>query len=179
MMKKSKELFRVLTVFILAGTFFTIGFFSEGQDETLSETDQTHDDSAKIEQSAGTEGGTTKRYIDMSNSFTGAYLHEDMKIEGKAEIKESFRMGNIDAGANVQAGVGEESGTKDASIEVEDNESGETEIESKQENNSEGYPGAEEEGRNPGDKKDSGPETGETIDYILEPTSPPEWAELF
>jgi len=53
-----------------------------------------------IEQEAGTSGGTVKRYIDISSAWSGAYIHENMTVEGKAEIKESFSMNNIKPGSN-------------------------------------------------------------------------------
>jgi len=52
----------------------------------------------EIEQEAGTTGGTTKRYIDISSPFTGAYLYEDMEVEGSADITESFEMINLEPG---------------------------------------------------------------------------------
>lgn len=51
-----------------------------------------------IEQEAGTTGGTTRRYIDVSSPWSGAYLHEDMTVEGKADIKETFTMDNLKPG---------------------------------------------------------------------------------
>ncbi len=55
-----------------------------------------------IEQKAETTGGTTKRYIDISSPWTGAYHYEDMTIEGKARIKESFQMDNLAPGAEAE-----------------------------------------------------------------------------
>ncbi len=52
----------------------------------------------EIEQEAGTTGGTTKRYIDISSPVTGAYLYEDMEVEGSADITESFEMINLEPG---------------------------------------------------------------------------------
>lgn len=51
-----------------------------------------------IEQEASTTGGTTRRYIDISSPWTGAYHYEDMTIEGKARIQESFQMDNLAPG---------------------------------------------------------------------------------
>jgi len=169
-MKKGKALLKVLTVFILVGTFFTAGLFPGDQDETSSETEQSPDNGVVKEQSAGSEKGTTKRHLDMSDPFTGAYLHEDMKIVGKAEVKESFTMGNIDAGSNVESGIGEEGGTKDASVGVEDKESGEAVVEPEQENSN---------GSNPAIEKENNPEAAEELGYLLNPASPLNWAELF
>ncbi|MFO7952905.1 MAG: hypothetical protein R6U91_08925 [Bacillota bacterium] len=52
----------------------------------------------EIEQQAGTTGGTTKRHIDISSPWTGAYLYEDMVVEGSANIDESFEMENLGPG---------------------------------------------------------------------------------
>jgi len=52
-----------------------------------------------IEQFARTSMGTTKRYIDISSPFSHAFLHEDMTVVGKAEVRESFEMMNIAEGA--------------------------------------------------------------------------------
>ena len=54
-----------------------------------------------IEQKAGTTGGTTKRYIDISSPWSGAYIHEDMKVEGEAEVEETFKMDNLEPGEEV------------------------------------------------------------------------------
>jgi len=55
-----------------------------------------------IEQEAGTTGGTTRRYIDISSPWTGAYHYEDMTIEGKARIQESFQMDNLAPGTEAE-----------------------------------------------------------------------------
>lgn len=51
-----------------------------------------------IEQSASTTGGTLKRYIDISSQWSHGYLYEDMVVEGKAEIVETFSMDNLQPG---------------------------------------------------------------------------------
>ncbi len=51
-----------------------------------------------IEQEAGTTGGTTRRYIDVSSPWSGAYLHEDMTVIGKTDIVETFTMDNLKPG---------------------------------------------------------------------------------
>ena len=176
-MKKVKPLLTVLTVLIFVGAFFTAGFYNQDENESSSASVEFDGEGVSKEQSVGTEGGTTKRYIDISNPFTGAYLHEDMKIEGKAEIKESFSMGDVDAGGNVQSSVGEEDGTKDASVDVEESSTSEAVVEQAQGNSSGGNSGAEE--NSPGDQKDNNPEADNATGYILEPASFPEWADLF
>lgn len=57
------------------------------------------EDTLGMEQEAGTSGGTVKRHIDMSSPWSGAYLHENMTVVGKAEIRESFSMNNTGPGA--------------------------------------------------------------------------------
>lgn len=52
-----------------------------------------------INQFAATSAGTTKRYINISSPWSGAYLHEDMSVEGAAEIIDSFDMLNLEPGA--------------------------------------------------------------------------------
>ncbi len=52
----------------------------------------------EIEQKASTTGGTTKRFIDISSPWTGAYLYEDMAVEGSASIEEAFEMENLAPG---------------------------------------------------------------------------------
>ncbi len=54
-----------------------------------------------IEQEAGTTGGTVKRYIDISSPWSGAYLHEDMTVEGEATITETFELNNLEPGEAV------------------------------------------------------------------------------
>ncbi len=74
-------------------------------------------------QSASTSGGTVKRYIDMSSPFSGGYLHEDMRVVGKASITESFTMGNVKPGSNAGSGIdkwdiGPSGGSSGSSVEV-------------------------------------------------------------
>jgi len=52
-----------------------------------------------IDQFARTSQGTTKRYIDISSPFSHAFLHEDMTVVGRAEVRESFEMMNIAEGS--------------------------------------------------------------------------------
>ncbi len=51
-----------------------------------------------IKQEAGTTKGTTRRYIDISSPWSGAYLHENMTVKGEAEIEETFAMNNLQPG---------------------------------------------------------------------------------
>ncbi len=53
-----------------------------------------------IDQFARTSMGETKRYIDISSAWSGAYLYEDMSVVGAAEIDESFEMDDIAPGAD-------------------------------------------------------------------------------
>lgn len=54
-----------------------------------------------IDQLAATSGGIVKRYINISSPWTGAYLEEDMSVEGVAEIRDSFNMVNLDPGSDI------------------------------------------------------------------------------
>ncbi len=54
-----------------------------------------------MDQHARTSMGTLKRYIDISSPFSHAYLHEDMSVVGKSDVKEAFAMVNLPAGADV------------------------------------------------------------------------------
>jgi len=55
-------------------------------------------DETGIEQKAATSQGTVKRHADISSPWSGAYVYEDMKVVGKAEITDSFRMNNLKPG---------------------------------------------------------------------------------
>ncbi len=48
-----------------------------------------------MEQTAGTSQGTVRRYTDISSPYSGAYLYQDITVEGSSEITESFSMGNV------------------------------------------------------------------------------------
>ncbi len=126
----------------------------------------------EMEQEAGTSGGTTRRYIDISSGWSGAYLHENMTVEGKAEIKESFSMNNIKASSGSSretgsgagnSGSGNESATGAAG---ENNSSGENNPNSNQNNDP-----------NPGEKDNSGPEN--KTEPEIESMKIPDWADLF
>ncbi len=54
-----------------------------------------------MDQHARTSMGTLKRYIDISSPFSHGYLHEDMSVVGKSDVKEVFGMVNLLAGADV------------------------------------------------------------------------------
>ncbi len=79
---------------------FRVNVDGDGEAEVVK-GDQYVGESFEMDQKAGTSGGTTKRHIDISSPHSGAYLHEDMKVEGEAEIKESFSMENIKPGSKV------------------------------------------------------------------------------
>ncbi len=51
-----------------------------------------------IDQWARTSDGVTKRYIDISSPWSGAFLSEEMEVEGMTEIEEDFKMMNIGEG---------------------------------------------------------------------------------
>jgi len=54
-----------------------------------------------MEQFARTSQGTLKRYIDISSPWSHAYLHQDMSVVGKSEVKEGFSMPNLSAGKDM------------------------------------------------------------------------------
>jgi hypothetical protein len=54
-----------------------------------------------MDQHARTSQGTLKRYIDISSPFSGAYLHEDMSVVGKSDVKDAFSLVNVPAGEDV------------------------------------------------------------------------------
>jgi hypothetical protein len=54
-----------------------------------------------MEQHARTSQGTLRRYIDESSPWSHAYLHEDMSVVGKSDVKEAFTMNNLPAGKDV------------------------------------------------------------------------------
>jgi hypothetical protein len=54
-----------------------------------------------MDQHARTSMGTLKRYIDISSPFSHGYLHEDMSVVGKSDVKEAFGMANLPAGVDV------------------------------------------------------------------------------
>ncbi len=52
-----------------------------------------------IEQDSYVSSGETKRYIDISSPYSGAYLSEDMTVIGITSIRETFSMENFPAGS--------------------------------------------------------------------------------
>ncbi len=50
-------------------------------------------------QQSGTTGGELRRLIDISNPFTGGYLHEELTVVGSASVTESFTMNNLGPGS--------------------------------------------------------------------------------
>lgn len=53
-----------------------------------------------IEQTTRTSDGELKRFIDISSPWSHGYLHEDMVVTGKAEVKEAFEMNNLPQGTD-------------------------------------------------------------------------------
>ncbi len=54
-----------------------------------------------MEQHARTSQGTLKRYVDISSPWSHGYLHLDMSVVGKSDIKDAFAMNNLPAGKDV------------------------------------------------------------------------------
>lgn len=52
-----------------------------------------------MQQSSGTSQGTLKRHIDISSPWSGAYIYENSKVVGQAEVIESFTMDNLQPGS--------------------------------------------------------------------------------
>jgi len=63
------------------------------------EDDDYVGDYFNIEQQSYVSSGETKRYIDISSPYSGAYLSEDMTVIGMSSIQESFSMENFPAGS--------------------------------------------------------------------------------
>ncbi len=126
----------------------------------------------EMEQEAGTSGGTVRRHIDISSGWSGAYLHENMTVEGKAEIKESFSMSNLKAGSGSSRGTGSGTGNSGSGSESATGVAGE--------NNSSGE-------NNPSSNQNNDPNSGETDNYgpdnktepEIEPMKIPGWSDLF
>ncbi len=76
---------------------FGIKLDEEGQPEVVKGEDYVGD-YFHIEQEASTTGGTTRRYIDISSQWSHGYVYEDMVVEGKAEIIETFSIDNLAPG---------------------------------------------------------------------------------
>lgn len=53
-----------------------------------------------MQQSSGTSQGTIQRYIDISSPWSGAYVYENSKVVGTAEVSESFTMDNLKPGSD-------------------------------------------------------------------------------
>ncbi len=80
---------------------FGIDYDDDGSFEVLKGKDYVGN-YFKIEQEVGTTGGTIKRHIDISSPWSGAYVHEDMVVEGRAEIEDTFRMDNLKPGEDAE-----------------------------------------------------------------------------
>ena len=97
----------VFVVFPLAVLFFMASVLIPAGSNILegSLNMKVYAEEQGINQSASTSGGTIKRHIDVSSPFSGAYIYEDMKVEGRASITESFTMDNMSPGSNAGSGI--------------------------------------------------------------------------
>jgi hypothetical protein len=77
------HLFCWIITFFVATNFFTPACFAN---------------SFGIGQAIINSGGTTKRYINISSPWSGAYIYENMQMVGKVEIIETFTMDNMAPG---------------------------------------------------------------------------------
>jgi len=157
-----------LAVSVLAGLGANQQVFAtENNDEVL--------DHFEMEQEAGTSGGTTKRHIDISSAWSGAYIYENMTVEGKAEIKESFSMNNIksDSGSSNNSSI--DSGSSGES----DNPSPEQGDDSSAAENNSGDESNSDSGSNPGSGENNKPNSDNKPELELETMAVPEWVDLF
>ena len=76
-------------------------FFKPGQDGQWQTTvgEDYVGNYFHMDQLAYTSDGTIRRYMSISSPWSHAFLKEDMSIEGRAEIADSFTMDNIAPGA--------------------------------------------------------------------------------
>ncbi len=92
---KNRILKIVFLVALITITALTTGF-TRG-----SSADSSADFSVnfELEQEVYTSRGTVMRYMDVSSPWSGAYLYENFKVTGYAEISESFLMENVPGGS--------------------------------------------------------------------------------
>ncbi len=174
MIKLCSKYLPVLIAFLAVCTLISFGLSSQVY---ANESDDAGKDEVGIEQEAGTTGGTVKRYIDISSAWSGAYIHENMTVEGKAEIKESFSMNNVKPGSdssqssgskNVGSGESSNSGSdadQENNLETAENNSAE-------ENN----PNS---GSNPGTEAENESGSGKDPEPELKTMDLPGWSDLF
>lgn len=143
--------------------------FGLGQQVYAADNDDEPEDSFAIEQEAGTSGGTTKRYIDISSAWSGAYIHENMTVEGKAEIRESFSMNNVKPGSGGSDNSSIGSGGSGENDNPDSEQGGGSSAADK---NS----GVE---SNPDSGEDNNPNPDSKPVPELEPLAVPEWVDLF
>ncbi len=88
-MRKHFKIILIMSAFLTAGFLYPAGFNQDysRSGNVVSASSQT------FEQQAGTSQGTVKRYADISSPWSGAYLYENMRVVGSAEINETFTMG--------------------------------------------------------------------------------------
>ncbi len=151
-----------LAVWVLTGFGLSWPVNAAGDNEAVG--------SFEMEQETGTSGGTTKRNIDISSAWSGAYIHENMTVVGKAEIKESFSMNNIKGssesdrdffeGSNPRSGTGNSAGAAES-------------------DNSDGDEPASVNSDNPGKAEDNSPGSGNKSEPELETLNIPAWSDLF
>ena len=78
----------------------TTNNYNRAENNSPGNNNQTKDNQGSgIEQTASTSQGTVKRHIDVSSPWSGAYVYEDMVVEGMAEIRDHFRMDNLRPGS--------------------------------------------------------------------------------
>ena len=128
--KRALTILPFAIMFIVTSTFVPTGISVLDGRFDIS----VHAEQQGINQSASTSGGTVKRHIDISSPFSGGYIYEDMTVEGKASITESFTMDNMSPGTNAGSGfddwdIGPSGGSSESAVE-ENPDTGSTEANS-------------------------------------------------
>ncbi len=142
-----------------------------------SASEDADEEEVEIEQEVGTTGGTTKRYIDISSAWSGAYIYENMTVEGKAEIKESFSMNNLKPGSSSSQSfdAGNSSVGKSGNSGTTTNQDNNTETDENS-NAEESNPNS---GSNPGPEASNESSSGKEPEPELEAMEIPGWSDLY
>jgi len=173
---------KVFVVLPLAGLFFMASVLIPAGSNIFegSLNMNVYAEEQGINQSVSTSGGTVKRYIDISNPWSHGYLHEDMKVVGRASITESFTMDNMSPGSKAGSGIddwdiGPSGGSSGSSVEG-NNDSGSTEGSGSTESGSSTGSGSSESSTVAAEEKASPPKEAVLGISIV---SYPSWLDLF
>lgn len=97
-----KRLLRIVTVmiaFIAISVFIPLAI-NQG---SITYGNACYGNNFIIEMETDNSTGTTKRLLDISSPFSGAYLYENVTVVGRSEITDSFQMNNFKPGTDVTA----------------------------------------------------------------------------